>query len=172
MKPKLKLSDFWYYYKWYFLFAFLVLWVIFNFLSERSQIVEPDAIVSFVTLEELSPETLSRLQQTVTTHAEDTNKDGRIEVEINVYAYDGQGSDGTDPEGYAAAAVHLASEIQLQTTSFFVTNLQDLFQESDTLEQKGVWGDYAALWELGDATLADFQIYAFPDQDALLAKLK
>ena len=94
MKPKLKLSDFWYYYKWYFLFAFLVLWVIFNFLSERSQIVEPDAIVSFVTLEELSTETLSRLQQTVTTHAEDTNKDGRIEVEINVYAYDGQGSDG------------------------------------------------------------------------------
>ena len=30
----------------------------------------------------------------------------------------------------------------------------------------------AALRELGDATLADFQIYAFPDQDALLAKLK
>lgn len=169
---KLKLSDFWYYYKWYILFGLLVLWVCFNFFLETRGSVEPDAIVSFVTMKEVSPETQARLHQSLAEAAGDTNGDGSIEVEINIYAYDGQGSDGSDPEGYAAAAVHLAAEIQLQTTSFFVTDLPEVFQEADTLEEKGIWSDYSVLQALGDGQLSSYRIYAFPGRDALLNKLK
>ena len=172
MKKKLKLSDFWYYYKWYILFALLVVWACFNFFLETSGAVEPDAIVSFVTMEQVSPETQARLHQALVQIVGDNNEDGRTEIEINVYAYDGQGSDGSDPEGYAAAAVHLASEIQLQTASFFVTDIPTVFQDADTLEQQGVWSDYRVLNALEDGALSEYRIYGFSGNDALLRKIQ
>ena len=170
---KKKLSNFWYYNKWYVLFALLVLWAVGNFFLERSQIVEPDAIVSFVTMAEVSEETQETLRQKVTELAGDANGDGRTEIEINVYAYDGEGSNGTDPERYAADAVHLASEVKLQTTSFFVTNLPELFAEMGTVEQMGVWKDYEMLRQIEDTQLSEFQIYVFAQKEVqLLNKLK
>ena len=170
---KKKLSNFWYYNKWYVLFAVLVLWVVGNFFLERSRIVEPDAIVSFVTMTEVSEETQEALRMKVTELTGDANGDGRTEIEINVYAYDGEGSGGTDPERYAADAVHLASEVKLQTTSFFVTDLPELFAEMGTVEQKGVWKDYELLRKIEDTQLSEFQIYVFAQKEAqLLNKFK
>lgn len=170
---KKKLSNFWYYYKWYVLFGLLVLWAAFNFLLQIQENVEPDATVSFVTMQPVPEAVQNSLQSLLSELVTDVNGDGKVEVAVNVYAYDGEGSGETNAEGYAAAAVHLASEVRLGLTSFFVTDEPQVLEEAGTLEQRGTWADYSALMDLEGALLPDFRIYVFRDgTDPLLEQLK
>ena len=170
---KKKLSNFWYYYKWYILFALLVLWAALNFLLQFQSNVEPDASVSFVTMQEIPEEVQASLHSMLAKMAADTNGDGKVEVAVNVYAYDGEGSDGTNPDAYAAAAVHLASEVKMQLTSFFVTDEPQVLEDAGPLEQRGVWADYSALTALESEKLSDFRIYVFRDKaDPILEQFK
>ena len=170
---KKKLANFWYYYKWYVLFALLVLWVAGDFLSQRQEIVEPDAAVSFVTMQYVPADVQMSLQNLLTDMAGDANGDGKVEIAVNVYAYDGKSSDGTDTEVYAAAVVHLASEVKLQTTSFFVTDEPQVLEDAGPLEQRGTWSDYSALMALESEMLPDFRIFVFQNgEDPLLEQLK
>ena len=170
---KKKLSNFWYYYKWYVLFALLVLVVVGDFLSQRQEIVEPDAAVSFVTMQYIPAQVQTSVQNLLADMVGDTNGDGKQEIAVNVYAFDGKGSDGTNTEIYAAAVVHLASEIKLQTTSFFVTDEPQVLEEAGTLVQRGTWADYPALMALENELLPEFRIYVFQDEtDSLLEQLK
>lgn len=170
---KKKLSDFWYYHKWYVLFALLVLWAAGDFFTQRAENPEPDAAISFVTMKEISWQTREALRELAAQTIGDANGDGRVEVTVNVYAYDGKGSDSQDPEAYAAAAVHLAAEIRLGLTDFFVTDQPGVFQDNGTLRKMGTWSSYASLAALEDGSLADFEVYAFSDSSlALLGALK
>ena len=170
---KKKLSNFWYYYKWYSLFALLVLWAALNFLMQFQSNVEPDASVSFVTMQEIPEEVQASLHSMLAKMAADTNGDGKVEVAVNVYAYDGEGSDGTNPDAYAAAAVHLASEVKMQLTSFFVTDEPQVLEDAGPLEQRGTWADYSVLTALENEKLSDFRIYVFRDKaDSILEQFK
>lgn len=170
---KKKLSNFWYYYKWYILFALLVLWAVFSFLIQFQGNVEPDASVSFVTMQEIPEDVQKSLHGLLSEMAGDRNGDGKVEIAVNVYSYDGEGSGGTDPEIYAAAAVHLASEVKLGLTSFFVTDEPQVLEDAGPLVQRGIWADYAALMRLEGQKLSDFRIYVFRDgTDSLLEQLK
>lgn len=170
---KKKLSNFWYYYKWYVLVALLVLWAVINFMLLFQGNVEPDATVSFVTMQEVPEDVQESLHSLLTEMAGDRNGDGKVEIAVNVYAYDGKGSDGTNPDGYAAAAVHLASEVKLGLTSFFVTDEPQVLEDAGPLVQRGTWADYSALKALEGELLPDFRIYAFRDgTDPLLEQLK
>ena len=170
---KKKLSNFWYYYKWYILFALLVLWAALGFLNQFHANVEPDALVSFVTMQEIPEDLQKSLHSLLSELAGDRNGDGKVEIAVNVYSYDGEGSNGTDPEVYAAAAVHLASEVKLGLTSFFVTDEPQVLEDAGPLVQRGIWTDYSALTALENQELSDFRIYVFRDGDtALLEQLK
>jgi hypothetical protein len=170
---KKKLSNFWYYYKWYVLFCLLVLWAAFNFLLQFQENVEPDAAVSFVTMQQVPEEVQNSLQSLLSELVTDVNGDGKVEVAVNVYAYDGEGSAGTNADGYAAAAVHLASEVKLGLTSFFVTDEHQVLEDAGPLVQRGTWAEYSALMDLEEELLPDFRIYVFQDgEDDLLEQLK
>ena len=170
---KKKLSNFWYYYKWYVLFGLLVLWAVFNLLIQFQENVEPDAAVSFVTMQKVPEEVQASLHSLLSEMVTDVNGDGKVEIAVNVYAYDGEGSGGTNADGYAAAAVHLASEVKLGLTSFFVTDEPQVLEEAETLEQRGTWADYPALMALEGELLPDFRIYVFREgTDPLLEQLK
>ena len=170
---KKKLSNFWYYYKWYILFALLVLWAALNFLLQFQSNVVPDASVSFVTMQEIPEEVQASLHSMLAKMAADTNGDGKVEVAVNVYAYDGEGSDGTNPDAYAAAAVHLASEVKMQLTSFFVTDEPQVLEDAGPLEQRGTWADYSVLTAWENEKLSDFRIYVFRDKaDSILEQFK
>ena len=79
---KKKLSNFWYYYKWYILFALLVLWAVFGFLNQFQGNVEPDASVSFVTMQEIPEDVQKSLHGLLSEMAGDRNGDGKVEMTI------------------------------------------------------------------------------------------
>ena len=160
---KKKLEHFWYYYKWYVLFGAMVLLVLVNFLVEKASLTEPDAAVSFVTMEEVPQQILDEMRTRLEPLTGDVNGDGQIQVEINVYHYDGKGSDGVNPDDYSAAAVHLAAEVQNKLTDFFVTDEPELLQDSGALTAAGHWEDYGVLREIDSRQLSRFSIFVFSD---------
>ena len=170
---KKKLSNFWYYYKWYVLVALLVLWAVINFLIRFQGNVEPDASVSFVTMQEVPEDVQESLHSLLSEMAGDRNGDDKVEIAVNAYAYDGEGSDGINPDGYAAAAVHLATEVKLGLTSFFVTDEPQVLEDAGPLVQRGTWADYSVLAALENEKLSDFRIYVFRDgTDSILEQFK
>lgn len=159
-----KLEHIWYYYKWYLLAAALVIYVAADFWGDINQTRQPDAVVSIVTVATVSEETVARVRFLVQTCWADRNGDGVCEVEVNVYAYDGQGHSGADPDAYSAAAVHLASEIRAGTTEFFVSDAEDLMEQAERLSRWGIWQDFDALDALDCPELEGFGIYGFPEK--------
>ena len=95
------------------------------------------------------------------------------DVEVNVYAYDGMGYSGGSADDYAAAAVHLASEIQAGTTDLFLSDAEELMRQAERLQYYGAFREYDALHRLDCAELEDFGVYAFPEKaEALLDMLR
>lgn len=158
---KKKLEHFWYYYKWYVLFAAMVLILVVNFAIEKATLVVPDATVSFVTMAEIPQQTLDGLRERLEPIVGDANGDGKVEIEINVYHYDGKGTGDNNPDNYSAAAVHLSAELQLQLAAFYVTDQPELLLESEALTQVGFWEDYAVLRELESQQLSHYCIFTF-----------
>lgn len=170
---KRKLEHVWYYYKWYILTALLVIYVAADFIADTRQMRQPDAVVSIVTMSQVPEETVEKIQLLFHKLWADRNQDGYAEIEMNVYAYDGMGSYGSDAEGYAAAAVHLAAEIQKGATDLLLSDAAELMRDADSLRSYGRWRDYEALNQLGCDELADFVVYAFPEKaDAVLSILR
>lgn len=170
---KKKLENFWYYNKWYILFGLMVLTVIVNFFGERVQLVEADAVISIVTLQDIPEETVEDLRRQVAAFADDSNGDGIVEIEINVYSYDSTGTMVTDADTYAAAAVHLAAELEMKLAVFYITDDPQLLAQRGDLEQLGVWADYSLLRQIDSQYLSEFSIFAFPEGDRqILESLK
>lgn len=162
---KKKLENFWYYNKWYILFGLMVLTVIVNYFGERVQQVEADTVISIVTIQEVSEETVEKLRQQVAAIAGDSNGDGVVEIEINVYSYDSTGTMVTDADTYAAAAVHLAAELEAKLAAFYITDDPQLLAQREDLEQLGVWNDYSLLRQIDAQSMSQFSIFAFPEGD-------
>lgn len=160
---KKKLEHFWYYYKWYVLFAAMVLILVVNYAAEKAALVEPDATVSFVTMSEVPQQTVDGLRAQLEPIVGDANGDGNVEIEVNVYHYDGKGAGDENADDYSAAAVHLSAELQLRLTAFFVTDEPELLQESEVLVQVGYWEDYAVLRELESQQLSRYCVFTFDD---------
>lgn len=167
---KKKLEHIWYYYKWYILAALLVVYVAVDFLGDLRQIHQPDMVVSVVTLSAVSEETVEQLQDFFQTCWDDRNGDGICEVEINVYAYDGQAHGGIDPDAYSAAAVHLASEIRTGTTDMFLSDAWDLMEQAERLEFWGFWQDFDRLKGLNCPELKEFGVYGFAEKMETILK--
>lgn len=170
---KKKLEHIWYYYKWYILAAALVLLVAANFVGELGQRRQPDGVVSIVTTSQVPEETVEEIRTLFETLWGDRNQDGVTDVEVNVYAYDGMGYSGGSADDYAAAAVHLASEIQAGTTDLFLSDAEELMRQAERLQYYGAFREYDALHRLDCAELEDFGVYAFPEKaEALLDMLR
>lgn len=170
---KKKLEHIWYYYKWYILAALLVVFVAVDFLGDIRQVRQPDGVVSIVTVSPVSQESVEKLRTLFTGLWGDRNGDGHVEIEVNVYAYDGKGSTGGDADAYAAAAVHLASEIRAGSTDLFLSDAAELMQEAESLRCFGVWQDFDKLNQLDCGELTDFGVYAFPEKEtAALGNLR
>ena len=169
---KKKLERMWYYYKWYILAAALVLLVAANFVGELGQRRQPDGVVSIVTTSQVPEETVEEIRALFETLWGDRNQDGVTDVEVNVYAYDGMGYSGGSADDYAAAAVHLASEIQAGTTDLFLSDAEELMRQAERLQYYGAFREYDALHRLDCAELEDFGVYAFPEKAALLDMLR
>lgn len=137
---KKKLEHIWYYYKWYILAAALVLLVAANFIGELGQRRQPDGVVSIVTISQVPEETVEKIRTLFETLWGDRNQDGVTDVEVNVYAYDGMGYSGGSADDYAAAAVHLASEIQAGTTDLFLSDAEELMRQAERLQYYGAFG--------------------------------
>lgn len=169
---KKKLSHIWYYYKWYILAALLVLWVAADFVLDLRNTREADAVVSIVTVSPVSDQTREHLQGFLEEAFGDRNGDGEVLVELNVYAYDGKEYTGNDPEGRAAAAVHLAAEAQSGDTDLFLSDAWELMEDGDKLTRWGTWEDFGALTALDCPELAGFGVYGFPEKtDSVLEVL-
>ena len=93
-------------------------------------------------------------------------------MEGNVYASAGMGYSGGSAADYAAAAVHLASEIQAGTTDLFLSDAEELMRQAERLQYYGAFREYDALHRLDCAELEDFGVYAFPEKAALLDMLR
>ena len=170
---KKKLEHIWYYYKWYILAVLLVVFVAADFLGDIRQTRQPDGAISIVTVSPVSQESVGKPRTLFGELWGDRNGDGRVEIEVNVYAYDGKGSTGGDADAYAAAAVHLASEIRAGTTDLFLSDASELMQEAESLHCSGVWKDFEKLNQLGCDELTDFGVYAFPEkEEAVLGMLR
>ena len=169
---KKKLEHIWYYYKWYILAAALVILVAANFIGELGQRRQPDGVVSIVTTSQVPEETVEKIRTLFETLWGDRNQDGVTDVEVNVYAYDGMGYSGGSADDYAAAAVHLASEIQAGTTDLFLSDAEELMLQAERLQYYGTFREYDALHRLDCAELEDFGVYAFPEKAALLDMLR
>lgn len=170
---KKKLEHIWYYYKWYILAVLLVIYVAADFLGDIRHVRQPDGMVSIVTMSDVSVETVEKIRTLFQDLWGDRNQDGYVEIEVNVYAYDGLGSSDSDADGYAAAAVHLASEIRAETTDLFLSDAAELMGEADSLERYGSWSEYEKLNRLGCDELVNFGVYAFPEKaDAVLSTLR
>lgn len=169
---KKKLEHIWYYYKWYILAAALVILVAANFVGELGQRRQPDGVVSIVTTSQVPEETVEKIRTLFETLWGDRNQDGVTDVEVNVYAYDGIGYSGGSADDYAAAAVHLASEIQAGTTDLFLSDAEELMRQAERLQYYGAFREYDALHRLDCAELEDFGVYAFPEKAALLDMLR
>ena len=136
---KKKLEHIWYYYKWYILAAALVILVAANFVGELGQRRQPDGVVSIVTTSQVPEETVEEIRTLFETLWGDRNQDGVTDVEVNVYAYDGMGYSGGSADDYAAAAVHLASEIQAGTTDLFLSDAEELMRQAERLQYYGAF---------------------------------
>jgi hypothetical protein len=170
---KKKLEHIWYYYKWYILAAALVILVAANFIGELGQRRQPDGVVSIVTTSQVPEETVEKIRTLFETLLGDRNQDGVTDVEVNVYAYDGMGYSGGSADDYAAAAVHLASEIQAGTTDLLLSDAEELMRQAERLQYYGAFREYDALHQLDCAELEDFGVYAFPEKaEALLDMLR
>lgn len=170
---KKKLAHIWYYYKWYILAAALVIYVLADFVGDVKQVRPVDARVSIVstnTVEESSVEALRLLFGQL---YGDRNGDGYTEIEVNVYAYDGEGNTGGDADNYSAAGVHLASEIRTGETDLFLSDAGALMAQAERLECRGSWLDYGKLKTLGCEELEGFSVYVFPEKaEDVLALLR
>lgn len=167
-----KLSHIWYYYKWYILAALLVLYVAVDYVCDLKSTTKPDAVVSIVTTSAVSEQTREELRSFFEESWGDRNGDGRVEVEINFYAYDGKEYTGNDPDGYSAGAIHLAAEVKARTTELFLSDAEELMAEAEKVTQWGVWEDFAALAALDCPDLAGFGVYGFPEmKDGVLEVL-
>ena len=162
---KKKLEHIWYYYKWYILAALLVIFVAADFIGDIRQTREPDGVVSIVTMTQVPEASVEKIRTLFEELLGDRNQDGYVEIEVNVYAYDGQGNAGGDPDAYAAAAVHLASEIRGGTTDLFLSDASELMSEASGLRRCGVWQDYDALRRLDCSELMNFAVYTFPEKE-------
>lgn len=170
---KKKLEHIWYYYKWYILAAVLVILVAANFIGDLRQQHQPDGVISIVTTSQVPEETVEKIRSLFETLWGDRNQDGITEVEVNVYAYDGTGYSGGNADDYAAAAVHLASEIQAGTTDLFLSDAEELMRQAERLEYCGMFREFDALRQLDCVELEDFGVYAFPEKaEALLEMLR
>lgn len=163
---KKKLSHIWYYYKWYILAAVLVVWVAADFVWDMKSTYRPDTVVSIVTLSPVSEETRGELGSFFEECWGDRNGDGRVVVEVNVYAYDGRDYTGTDPDAYSAAAIHLASEVRSGTTDLFLSDAVELMAEAEKVTRWGLWEDFSSLTALNCPELAGFAVYGFPEKAA------
>lgn len=143
-----------------------------NFIGELGQRRQPDGVVSIVTTSQVPEETVEKIRALFETLWGDRNQDGVTEVEVNVYAYDGMGYSGGSADDYAAAAVHLASEIQAGTTDLFLSDAEELMRQAERLQYYGAFREYDALHRLDCAELEDFGVYAFPEKAALLDMLR
>lgn len=112
-----------------------------NFVGELGQRRQPDGVVSIVTTSQVPEETVEKIRALFETLWGDRNQDGVTDVEVNVYAYDGMGYSGGSADDYAAAAVHLASEIQAGTTDLFLSDAEELMRQANacnTMARSGV----------------------------------
>lgn len=162
---KKKLEHIWYYYKWYILAALLVIFVAADFIGDIRQAREPDGVVSIVTMTQVPEASVEKIRTLFEELLGDRNQDGYVEIEVNVYAYDGQGNAGGDPDAYAAAAVHLASEIRGGTTDLFLSDASELMGGASGLRRCGVWQDYDVLRRLDCSELMNFAVYTFPEKE-------
>lgn len=168
---KKKLEHIWYYYKWYIFTALLVICVAVDFFGDIRQNQEPDARVSIVTVTPVSEETMDVLRTFFENACGDRNGDGTCLVEVNLYAYDGNADSGEDPDAYAAAAVHLASEVRAGETELFLSDAEELMAQADSLKRWGKWQDYNGLGALDCPELEEFYIYGFPEKQEAVEKI-
>lgn len=169
---KKKWENLWYYGKWYFLAGLLVIFVAVDFLGDIRDNRPSDGVVSIVTMSQIPEESAEKIRELFQELWGDRNRDGYVEIEVNVYGYDGMGNPGRDTEAYAAAAVHLASEIRGKTTDLFLSDAGELMEEAESLQCYGVWRDYEKLNRLDCDGMENFGVYAFPEKaEAVLGSL-
>ena len=114
------------YHKWYLLAAAVLLFVVFNFLSETVWKPRPDCQVSIVTGQPLPDELLERLPEQLASLAADENGDGKVLVRVEQYTMNFGGSD-TVMDAYAdfAGETMLNTDLQQGSSLIFLTDDPD-----------------------------------------------
>lgn len=169
-KTRLKLSDFWYYYKWYILGGLMLLIVIGNFLFQRAAVTNKDATVSMVTLTQVTQEQYQGLVEGLEKIAPDVNGDGQVLVTMNIYYYD-PSQPQSDADMFSATAVHLAAEIADEGADFYLSDLPHVMAEATTLHCVGYVADFPGLAAIAGVDPNKYQVYVFHPEAAPLLEL-
>lgn len=151
---KKKLEHIWYYYKWYFLGALLILLPLLNFLSEKAGRVTPDYQIGLVTAEYVTEADWDTLSQFFAAHLPDRDGDGKTLVQINFYQYNGDTMSAGNTASLMASAVQLAADMEKQISDYFLTDSPQLLLEAEpSLVETNIPGLYDTIDAISTFTL-------------------
>lgn len=156
---KAKLSNLWYYYKWYILVILFSVIVLVNFLYEKMHTVVPDYQVAIVTKEYVAETVRDKLELILEEAWDDANRDGKTCVTVYLYNYDADTENAMDVNAFMASAVQLAADLKTQSSIWYITDSPNLLKEADgDLQVIGTWSNYVTLMDVEHTDLSDFVI--------------
>ncbi len=151
---KKKLEHIWYYYKWYFLGALLILLPLLDFLSEKASRVTPDYQIGLVTAEYITEADRDALACSFAARLSDRDGDGQTLVHVNFYQYNGDTLSAADTAAFMASAVQLAADMENQISDYYLTDKPQLLLEAEpSLLQTDIPGLYDTIDAISTFTL-------------------
>ena len=137
---KRRLEHLWYYYKWYILCGLLGLAVLIDYGWKIMHTVDPDYQIAFVTTEYMSEKDKEDASNYFLQYIKDKNGDGKKNIEIYQYRYDGDTKKTSNADEFMAAAVQLAVDMKENGSLWYVTDCLELLTGADpTLKKLGYW---------------------------------
>lgn len=116
---KSRMSNFWYYYKWYFLIGIVVAAVIAFSVGQCASNVQPDYLVLMSTVNPAEAQYEGALQTQLTRYGEDINHDGKVTVEIMDASYNATNG---DPQVVEANMAKLVAQLSSNDCILLITD--------------------------------------------------
>lgn len=125
-----KLSNFWFYYKWWLLGGAFALLMAAMFFRDMRANVKPDYTIGVLTPQGVWEKKLKSLEADILPYIDDRNGDGKVTVYLAPYTITVDGNEPADPMMQAASMTRLSGDIQMGESILILTNAVEEYQKA------------------------------------------
>lgn len=129
MNGKEKISNFWFYYKWWVLGGGFALLMGILLIRDVVSNVKPDYTIGLLTPYTVPDETMKALEGSIQPYLDDRNGDGKVVVYLSPYNIGLDENQTGDPMAHAANMTRLSGDIQMGESMLFITDNLEGYQE-------------------------------------------